>query len=252
MAASQGVLEKMRMQRVISMAILAFSFGFSLSIAVEPAFAAKTIDAELAGALDKGYKAIAKGDYSDAIKILSGAVKKDSDSITARRYLAYALVKAGMSMAAIDQLNAITKLVKPTYFEWCTYGEAYLRAGGLDQAASCYKAAIALAPKADYAKSGLIRVSLQGKKYEEAMNLAKDGMKEASNQQIYDYYKKLYAGVLAASTQPQSTMVPGASAPVVQATTQEGAAPTDVQSQETMLKRISSQGSRPVENHPGG
>lgn len=243
----------MRKQSVISKgdAILALSFGFSLLTAPRPVFAAKTIDAELAASLDKGYKEMAKGDYSKAIKILGDAVKKDSDSVTARRYLAYALVKAGMSMAAIDQLNAITKLVKPTYFEWCTYGEAYLRAGGLDQAASCYKAAIALAPKADYAKSGLIRVSLQSKNYEEAMNLAKDGMKEAPDQQIYDYYKKLYAGVLAASTQPQVTA--GASAPVVQATNATGtAAPAEGVTQETLIKRISSQGSRPIENHPGG
>ncbi len=243
----------MGMEKVTSATLATLVLSFSLVIAPQSA-AAKTIDAAMASSLEKGYKEISKGNYSDAIKILSDTVKKDSDSITARRYLAYALVKAGMSMAAIDQLNAITKLVKPTYFEWCTYGEAYLRAGGLDQAASCYKAAIALAPKADYAKSGLIRVSLQNKNYEEAMNLAKEGMKTASDQKLYDYYKKLYAGVLAASTTPQTT-TSASGAPVVTATgiPATGGTPADsAVSQDTMLKRISSQGQRPRENHPGG
>jgi len=224
-------------------------------IAPKEAFAAKTIDAELAASLDKGYKELSKGDYNKAVSILTAAVKQDPDSISARRYLAFALVKQGNSLAAIDQLNAITKLVKPTYFEWCTYGEAYLKANALDQAASCYKAAISLAPKADYAKSGLIRVSIQGKKYEEAMNLAKDSMKEAPNPQIYDYYKKLYAGILAASAAPQlGGPVQGAVASgTPTSTTTSGGVPVmpGAPSAE-VLKRITSQGGRPIENHPGG
>lgn len=249
----------MRTQKILPQTLLAFALGLSFTIAPQESFAAaKTIDAELAAALEKGYKELSKQDYSKAVDIFSAAVKDDPDSVTARRYLAYALVKQGNSLAAIDQLNAITKLIKPTYFEWCTYGEAYLKANSLDQAASCYKAAIALAPKADYAKSGLIRVSLQGKKYEEAMNLAKDGMKESANAEIYEYYKKLYAGVLAASAAPQiggpvqgqsvASGTPTTSGP---APSQTGNFPGAISS-ETMLKRISSQQGRPVENHPGG
>lgn len=234
------------------------AFGLGLLIAPQQAFAAKTIDAELAASLDKGYKDLTKGYFNGAVSTLSAAVKNDPDSITARRYLAYALVKSGNSLGAIDQLNAITKLVKPTYFEWCTYGEAYLKANALDQAASCYKAAISLAPKADYAKSGLIRVSMQGKKYEEAMNLAKDCMKEAANPEIYEYYKKLYAGVLAASAAPQiggpvqgATVANGTPTTITNSSGATGTAPGTM-SAESMLKRISSQQGRPIVNNPGG
>ncbi|MCW5823292.1 MAG: tetratricopeptide repeat protein [Cyanobacteria bacterium TGS_CYA1] len=250
----------MRTQKIVPQTLLAFALGLSFSIAPQESFAAaKTIDKELAESLEKGYNQLAKGDYSKAVEVLSAAVKQDPDSVTARRYLAYALVKQGNSLAAIDQLNAITRLTKPTYFEWCTYGEAYLKANSLDQAASCYKAAISLAPKADYAKSGLIRVSMQGKKYEEAMNLAKDGMKEAANPQIYEYYKKLYSGVLAASAAPQiggpvqgATVASGTpTTTITSSANQTGNLPGAV-SPETMLKRITSQQTRPVENHPGG
>ncbi len=249
----------MRTKKIVPQTLLVFALGLGFSIAPQGCFAAaKTIDAELASSLEKGYKELSTGDFGKAVDILSAAVKKDPDSVTARRYLAYALVKQGNSLAAIDQLNAITKLIKPTYFEWCTYGEAYLKAGALDQAASCYKAAIALAPKADYAKSGLIRVSMQGKKYEEAMNLAKDGMKEAPNAEIYEYYKKLYAGVLAASAAPQiggpvqgATVATGTPTTSGVTSNQSYNAPGAI-SADTMLKRISSQQGRPVENHPGG
>ncbi|MBK9144121.1 MAG: tetratricopeptide repeat protein [Candidatus Melainabacteria bacterium] len=163
------------------------------SAAVGPALAeGKTISEELAPILSKGYELMQQGDYSPAVKTLAGAVRTDSDSITARRYLAYALVKNGDPKDAIAQLNAIVKKIKPTYFEWCTFGEAYLEAGSVDQAKSCFETALKQSPRCDYARSGLIRANLKNNEIQAALDLAEEGMKSAKDQEIYDYYKGLY------------------------------------------------------------
>jgi len=152
----------------------------------------KTISEELAPMLSRGYELMQQGDYSPAVKTLAGAVRSDSDSITARRYLAYALVKNGDPKDAIAQLNAIVKKIKPTYFEWCTFGEAYLEAGAVDQAKSCFETALKKSPRCDYARSGLIRANLKNNEIQAALDLAEEGMKSARDQEIYDHFKGLY------------------------------------------------------------
>ncbi|MBZ0187617.1 MAG: tetratricopeptide repeat protein [Candidatus Obscuribacterales bacterium] len=152
----------------------------------------KMISEELAPLLSKGYNLMDSGEYSSAVKTLSNAVKMDQDSITAKRYLAYALVRAGDPRDAITQLNQIVKRIKPTYFEWCTFGEAYMEVGGFDQAQSCFETALKQNPTSDFARSGLIRVNVKSKNYEAAQLMAKEGMKSAKKPELYDYYKDLY------------------------------------------------------------
>ncbi len=158
------------------------------------------ISADLAPLLEKAYNEMIGGHYPPAVQLLNKAVKTDKDSITARRYLAFALIKSGEPRQAIDQLNIISKTTKPTYFEWCTYGEAYLSSGGLDQAESCYKEALKTTPKNDYAKSGLIRVSIKGGNYDQALELAEEGMKGAKGNDTYNYFKNLYITAHAAQS----------------------------------------------------
>lgn len=157
----------------------------------------KTISAELAPLLEKGYKQIVSNKFDAAVKTLNQAVKLDKESISARRYLAYALVKNNQPRQAIAELNTITKAIKPTYFEWCTFGEAYLNNGSLDQAESCYKQALKKSPRNEYARSGLIRVDLKAGNYQQAMSSATEGMKKARGKGNYDYYKNLYIAAYA-------------------------------------------------------
>lgn len=172
------------------------AFLIALSLASGTASASlaegKTISEELAPMLSKGYELMQQGDFSPAVKTLAGAVRSDSDSITARRYLAYALVKSGDPKDAIAQLNAIVKKIKPTYFEWCTFGEAYLEAGAVDQAKSCFETALKQSPRCDCARSGLIRANVKNNDLQAALDLAAEGMKSARDQELYDYYKGLY------------------------------------------------------------
>lgn len=162
------------------------------SVNAEP----KAISAELAPILEKGYNQLKDGNNTNAVSTLKDAIKVDKDSITARRYLAYALIKDKHPVDAIKQLNLIVnKLNKPTYFEWCTFGEAYLAAGGVQQAQNCFEQAKKIAPSSHYVKSGLIRTSVKSGQYQDALGLAKEGMKNSKNPETYDYFKNLYMKV---------------------------------------------------------
>lgn len=252
--------------RSLSIALF-LSLGITGLIAPQKAAAEpKAISAELAPLLEKGYNQMKEGKYSGAVKTLTEAVKLDGDSITARRYLAFALVRDGQPLNSIKQMNLIVKQIKPTYFEWCTFGEAYLAAGGISQAQNCYEQALKVAPTSSYARSGLIRANVKSGNYNEALGIAEEGMKGSKDNDSYDYFKKLYAGVrshmLASGSGGAAPMsVPESdtasdepldkAALLAQQQAQRQSRAEEQRRKDEILRRItSSQGK--VINHPGG
>lgn len=252
--------------RSLSIALF-LSLGITGLIAPQKAAAEpKAISAELAPLLEKGYNQMKEGKYSGAVKTLTEAVKLDGDSITARRYLAFALVRDGQPLNSIKQMNLIVKQIKPTYFEWCTFGEAYLAAGGISQAQNCYEQALKVAPTSSYARSGLIRANVKSGNYNEALVIAEEGMKGSKDNDSYDYFKKLYAGVrshmLASGSGGAAPMsVPESdtasdepldkAALLAQQQAQRQSRAEEQRRKDEILRRItSSQGK--VINHPGG
>lgn len=246
---------------------LFLSLGITGLIAPQKAAAEpKAISAELAPLLEKGYNQMKEGKYSGAVKTLTEAVKLDGDSITARRYLAFALVRDGQPLNSIKQMNLIVKQIKPTYFEWCTFGEAYLAAGGVSQAQNCYEQALKVAPTSSYARSGLIRANVKSGNYNEALGIAEEGMKGSKDNNSYDYFKKLYAGVrshmLASGSSGTATMPVAENDTASDEPLDKAALQAQQQAQrqsraeeqrrkDEILRRItSSQGK--VINHPGG
>lgn len=252
--------------RSLSIALF-LSLGITGLIAPQKAAAEpKAISAELAPLLEKGYNQMKEGKYSGAVKTLTEAVKLDGDSITARRYLAFALVRDGQPLNSIKQMNLIVKQIKPTYFEWCTFGEAYLAAGGISQAQNCYEQALKEAPTSSYARSGLIRANVKSGNYNEALGIAEEGMKGSKDNNSYDYFKKLYAGVRShmlasgsggAAPMPVSESDTASDEPLdkaallAQQQAQRQSRAEEQRRKDEILRRItSSQGK--VINHPGG
>jgi hypothetical protein len=89
------------------------AFTFSL-VMVSATFCATTFQASAAGVgnsaslgskpttlLRKSYNQMIEGDYRDAVDTQVLAVKADRDSINARRYLSYSLLKIGASDEAM-------------------------------------------------------------------------------------------------------------------------------------------------------
>ncbi|SRR5579883_2762901 len=229
--------------------------------AADKAAAAKKIGPSLAPLLGKAYKQMSDGKFDPAVKTLNKAIATDKESITARRYMAFALVKNGDPKDAIKELNVIVRQEnrKPTYFEWCTFGEAYLEGGALDQAESCYKQALRIAPTSEYAKSGLIRVSMKAGNYEEARQTAADAMKITKDKDHYNYYKNLYMAAADAAQRGGSSITSTSTAktPTSTASTETASAQPAKQwsgkqseANEAILRNI--QNSTRRETHPGG
>lgn len=178
--------------RSLPAGLLALSF---VLVAAKPVAALGSTNEKIYPLLGKAYDQLRNGKYDLAVNTLVQAVKTDRDSITARRYLAFALLKNGSSMEALDQMELVSRVVKPGPFDWYLFGEAYLAQGGYKEAEDCFKQAVALNPGYDAARGGLVNTYARTGKWQDGFTTLAEGMKLAKTANAKSYYKSLYAGL---------------------------------------------------------
>src|SRR5277367_1575839 len=66
----------------------------------------------------EGYDELQKGSYMDAVQSLCQAVILDRDDVSARRYLALALIKADNADRALEQMGLVGRLAQPSAFDY--------------------------------------------------------------------------------------------------------------------------------------
>jgi tetratricopeptide (TPR) repeat protein len=168
-----------------------FTTILSISVTAHPAFSTATISEELYKHLKVGYDEVEKGAYDRAVHDFCSAVRTDRDSVTARRYLAYALVKMGTPELAMKQLSLVQKMTTPTAFDLYLYGEAYFTAGEYKQALDSFQKCLALVPDFDAARGGVIKsLALQGE-FNQATNECITGMTKAKDAPAKKYYQDM-------------------------------------------------------------
>lgn len=155
----------------------------------------------------KAYGQMKREEFVPAIRTLVSALKLDQDSLTARRYLAYALLRAGEPENALTQLILITRLAIPNAFDWYTFGEVYLAAGSYKQAEEAFKDALVKNPHMDGARGGLIKTFAQTGQYDKAMQLISQGYSQSRFSESKDYYRRLLAYVNEQRRSPQTSAV---------------------------------------------
>jgi tetratricopeptide (TPR) repeat protein len=175
----------------------AFTYG------AQGAWSAATISEDLYKHLEAGYLQVQKGSYDGAVKNFCDAVRTDRDSVTARRYLAYALVKAGAPELAVEQLSLITKMTSPSAYDSYLYGEAYYTAGQYKLSAEAYQKTLNLVPNFDAARGGLIKSLTLGGEFELAANECLNGLKQANDKVAKKYYQTMLACVQEIRSAPQ-------------------------------------------------
>lgn len=155
----------------------------------------KVISSQLSQLLQRGYEQMRKGNYDGAVLTLAAAVKSDPDSISARRYLAFALMRNGHSQEAMYQMLIIQRMAKATPFDSFTLGEAYSKMGKMTDAETCFRDALKANPNYDPARASLIKTLSSTGKYDEAFTECITGYKAAKTEMMSRYYRILYQNV---------------------------------------------------------
>lgn len=181
----------------------------------------KLVNEKILPLINAGYEQIGKGDYEKAIATLTKAVKTDPESVSARRYLAFALVRSGDFVGALGALQTISKMSQPGPLDWYLFGESYLGAGANKHARSCFNQALSYLPNYDAARGGLVRCLMRMKKWEQAMTAAQEGLANAKDSNAKKYFAALYQ--IAAREKEESAKL--SSGPTVE--TDQEAAPED-------------------------
>lgn len=145
--------------------------------------------------LQSGYRQIQRGAYEPAVKTLMQAIRMDRDSVSARRYLAFALLNLGASQEAAEQLVIVMRMAKPTTFDKYSLGEAYFRLGRHELAQEAFKDALEIEPSYDPARAGLIKTLSLAANWDEALDECVQGYKQARNDKLGRYYRSLYSNI---------------------------------------------------------
>lgn len=159
--------------------------------------ALKPVNEKILPLLNNGYELLSKGQYDKATQVLEKAVKADGESISARRYLAFAQVRNGDNLKALSNLQALSRLVTSGALDWYVFGEAYMGAGGLQHAKSCFNQALTFSPDYAAARGGLVKSQIRLKEFDEALSTVQDGINKTRDPQIRKYFSALYQNAAA-------------------------------------------------------
>lgn len=187
----------------------------------------KAVNEKILPLVNSGYELINKGQFEKAIKPLEQAVKNDDQSITARRYLAFAQARAGRGKDALKNMQILAKQTTPGAYDWYIFGEAYMNAGAPTHARSCFNQAINYSPAYDAARAGVVRSDVQLKDFEDAIAKIQDGLGLTNDPNLRKYYASLYKVVSqakVAETTPAPTATDGSSTDPMK-TASEGSKP---------------------------
>ncbi len=139
----------------------------------------------------KAYEFITKGNYLEASNLLNKAIKNNPNDIEARRYLTYTYLLQGHNQDAKNELIAMTKIQKPSPFDWFLMGQFYLNENELVLAQESFRNSLYYNPYLYLARVGYIRCLINQGNPDEANNAIDEGKKLTKNKQVLNYYQFL-------------------------------------------------------------
>lgn len=104
------------------------------------------------------YEEMLKGNFKESVEAELEALKANKNSIPARRYLGYSLLKLGLPEQAIKQLQIVRNQGKNSAVDMCIFGEACLRSKQWQSAEIWYKLALKADPHMESARVGLLEI----------------------------------------------------------------------------------------------
>jgi tetratricopeptide (TPR) repeat protein len=181
------------------------------SVKIGPA--TRPVNEKILPLIKEGYLDLSKGSYDKAIKVLKKALSLDKEAISARRYLAYALIQTGHAQEALAQMMTVSKLVPPNAFDFYLFAASYYAAGGVKEARDCYNEALRQNPGYDAARAGLVKTLAHEHNFEEALSNVQQGLQLTKDEAVKKYYTSLGKAVSEAQSYQQQaangSMMPG-------------------------------------------
>lgn len=184
---------------------------------------AKAVNEKILPLINDAYREIGRGEASKAVKTLVKALTIDPDSITARRYLAFAMVQTKSYVPALSQMQKLNKITPMNAFDWYVFGEAYAGAGAVDHSLSCYEQALMITPAYHAARGGAVKALVKKGLFAQALQEADKGVPYASDSVVKKYYAALRQGVRDAETYQRDSVRLGSTQGVSQELMEEQA-----------------------------
>lgn len=181
--------------RAFSALALSLSFVFANGSAAWSAAGGRAVTPQLYDLLKKGYQQMQKGSYEPAVQTLIQAVQIDRNSVTARRYLGFALLQSGSNELAIQQLQLVQRMTRATPFDTYSLAQAYFQSGNFKLAEDAYRNAVDQNPNFDLARSGLIKTLISVNNYDDAFSQCLEGYRNSRDENMSKYYRQLYQSV---------------------------------------------------------
>jgi tetratricopeptide (TPR) repeat protein len=174
-----------------------------------------------------GYDLLQKGSYMEAVQSLCQAVILDRDDVSARRYLALALIKIDNADRALEQMGLVGRLAQPSAFDYFIYGEAYFAMGKYKEAEDAYRRSLELEKdqQSDTAEAGVIKSLVGALDFDKATAECQKCLKQAKTKEQKTYYQTMLKKVKEAKAGPPAENQEE-TPPVVPAPTASTPAPT--------------------------
>jgi tetratricopeptide (TPR) repeat protein len=139
--------------------------------------------------IHKAYGQMSHQQFDAAVPTLCEAIKLESNSVTARRYLAFSLIQQGQFQAAQQQLDLISRLGSETGFDLFMKGVAMENTGEPARAADSFAAALQKEPNNELFRKRAINAYILLSKYNDASALCVEGLKLSTTVNQKKYYE---------------------------------------------------------------
>jgi tetratricopeptide (TPR) repeat protein len=185
-----------------TVSIFSLSSCFIFSACADAAESIGTAKVTVYPLVREGYDELQKGAYIEAVQSLCQAVILDRDDVSARRYLALALIKADNADRALEQMGLVGRLTPPSAFDYYIYGEAYLAVGKYKEAEEAYRKSLEKDPLSDTARAGVIKSLVDALEWDKAVAECQKYLKQAKTKEQKAYFQTMLKKVKEAKAGP--------------------------------------------------
>ncbi|MBZ0189671.1 MAG: tetratricopeptide repeat protein [Candidatus Obscuribacterales bacterium] len=148
------------------------------------------------------YEHIKANRFESATPLLIAALRIDNNNITARRYLAYALLKSARPREALVHLGYVVQMTQPTALDLYVFAEAYRLTNSPEKAEQAYLESLKIDPHFYTARVGLINFYSETARAKLAISQCVAGEQLSADARTAAIFKALWAKIKSPAFEP--------------------------------------------------